>query len=147
MQGTHSVHGLRLAVDGAEVLNEDSSCMYTAAWGRQMNLPGLKAPQHSVRFYWPLDVVSPAAPSAATSPAAAAAAAATAVSSLPSACLPTPQVRRKDFWLLNTVPKLLHSFIPKLCHEADGLILQASGRPFRCMLNVCALRSKLRGDY
>ncbi|KAK4340978.1 hypothetical protein RND71_039479 [Anisodus tanguticus] len=34
------------------------------------------------------------------------------------------RVRRKDFWLLSTVTKLLKGFIPKLSHEADGLIFQ-----------------------
>ncbi|KAF6150743.1 hypothetical protein GIB67_020826 [Kingdonia uniflora] len=34
------------------------------------------------------------------------------------------RVRRKDFWLLSTVTKLLKEFIPKLPHEADGLIFQ-----------------------
>ena len=34
------------------------------------------------------------------------------------------QVRRKDFWMLSTTQKILHKFIPQLCHEADGLILQ-----------------------
>ena len=34
------------------------------------------------------------------------------------------QVRRKDFWMLSTTEKILHKFIPQLCHEADGLILQ-----------------------
>lgn len=34
------------------------------------------------------------------------------------------RVRRKDFWLLSTVNKLLKEFIPRLSHEADGLIFQ-----------------------
>lgn len=34
------------------------------------------------------------------------------------------QVRRKDFWLLSTVNKLLTEFIPRLSHDADGLIFQ-----------------------
>ncbi|KAL0344487.1 UNVERIFIED_CONTAM: capping enzyme, partial [Sesamum radiatum] len=34
------------------------------------------------------------------------------------------EVRRKDFWLLSTVTKLLKGFIPKLSHAADGLIFQ-----------------------
>uniref|UniRef100_A0A803M5P2 Formin-like protein n=1 Tax=Chenopodium quinoa TaxID=63459 RepID=A0A803M5P2_CHEQI len=34
------------------------------------------------------------------------------------------RVRRKDFWLLSTVRKLLNEFIPNLSHEADGLIFQ-----------------------
>ncbi|KAJ1389627.1 Nucleic acid-binding, OB-fold [Sesbania bispinosa] len=34
------------------------------------------------------------------------------------------RVRRKAFWLLSTVTKLLNEFIPKLSHDADGLIFQ-----------------------
>ncbi|KAF5953668.1 hypothetical protein HYC85_006524 [Camellia sinensis] len=34
------------------------------------------------------------------------------------------RVRRKDFWLLSTVNKLLKEFIRRLSHEADGLIFQ-----------------------
>ncbi|KAL5810221.1 hypothetical protein ACOSQ4_026789 [Xanthoceras sorbifolium] len=34
------------------------------------------------------------------------------------------RVRRKDFWLLSTVNKLLTEFIPRLSHDADGLIFQ-----------------------
>jgi mRNA-capping enzyme len=34
------------------------------------------------------------------------------------------RVRRKDFWLLSTVSKVLKEFIPKLSHESDGLIFQ-----------------------
>ncbi|GER25958.1 mRNA capping enzyme family protein [Striga asiatica] len=34
------------------------------------------------------------------------------------------RVRRKDFWLLSTVTKLLKGFIPKLSHDADGLVFQ-----------------------
>ncbi|XP_022966528.1 mRNA-capping enzyme isoform X1 [Cucurbita maxima] len=34
------------------------------------------------------------------------------------------RVRRKDFWLLSTVTKLLKEFIPRLSHDADGLIFQ-----------------------
>lgn len=33
-------------------------------------------------------------------------------------------MRRKDFFPLSTVIKLLKEFIPKLSHEADGLIFQ-----------------------
>lgn len=33
-------------------------------------------------------------------------------------------MRRKDFWLLSTVTKLLKEFIKRLSHEADGLIFQ-----------------------
>ncbi|CAL4994019.1 unnamed protein product [Urochloa decumbens] len=39
-------------------------------------------------------------------------------------------VRRKDFWLLSTVQKLLKEFIPKLCHDADGLIFQGWDDPY-----------------
>ncbi|KAL6519455.1 hypothetical protein OROGR_018775 [Orobanche gracilis] len=34
------------------------------------------------------------------------------------------RVRRKDFWLLSTVTKLLKGFIPNLSHAADGLVFQ-----------------------
>ncbi|XP_020524223.1 mRNA-capping enzyme isoform X2 [Amborella trichopoda] len=34
------------------------------------------------------------------------------------------RVRRKDFWMLSAVIKVLRDFIPKLSHEADGLIFQ-----------------------
>ncbi|CAL5354035.1 unnamed protein product [Camellia sinensis] len=34
------------------------------------------------------------------------------------------RVRRKDFYLLSTVTKLLKEFIPRLSHAADGLIFQ-----------------------
>lgn len=40
------------------------------------------------------------------------------------------QVRRKDFWLLSTVGKLLKEFIPHLSHDADGLVFQV----LRCQL-------------
>ncbi|OMO96009.1 hypothetical protein COLO4_15555 [Corchorus olitorius] len=40
------------------------------------------------------------------------------------------RVRRKDFWLLSTVPKILKEFIPKLSHEADGLIFQGRDDPY-----------------
>ncbi|OWM90230.1 hypothetical protein CDL15_Pgr006551 [Punica granatum] len=40
------------------------------------------------------------------------------------------QVRRKGFWLLPTVDKLLKDFIPKLSHEADGLIFQGWDDPY-----------------
>ena len=36
-------------------------------------------------------------------------------------------MRRKDFYLLSAVTKLLREFIPKLSHEADGLIFQVLG--------------------
>ncbi|XP_077253045.1 uncharacterized protein LOC143892358 isoform X2 [Tasmannia lanceolata] len=40
------------------------------------------------------------------------------------------RVRRKDFWLLSTVTKLLKGFIPRLSHEADGLIFQGWDDPY-----------------
>ncbi|KAK2430126.1 mRNA-capping enzyme [Trifolium repens] len=40
------------------------------------------------------------------------------------------RVRRKDFWLLSTVTKLLNKFIPKLSHDADGLIFQGWDDPY-----------------
>ncbi|KAG5550417.1 hypothetical protein RHGRI_015392 [Rhododendron griersonianum] len=40
------------------------------------------------------------------------------------------RVRRKDFWLLSTVNKLLKEFIPRLSHEADGLIFQGWDDPY-----------------
>uniref|UniRef100_A0A0E0F3R0 mRNA guanylyltransferase n=1 Tax=Oryza meridionalis TaxID=40149 RepID=A0A0E0F3R0_9ORYZ len=39
-------------------------------------------------------------------------------------------VRRKDFWLLSTVTKLLKEFIPSLSHDADGLIFQGWDDPY-----------------
>ncbi|KAL3717058.1 hypothetical protein ACJRO7_008610 [Eucalyptus globulus] len=40
------------------------------------------------------------------------------------------RVRRKDFWLLSTVTRLLKEFIPKLSHDADGLIFQGWDDPY-----------------
>ncbi|GAB4833948.1 hypothetical protein Ancab_032195 [Ancistrocladus abbreviatus] len=40
------------------------------------------------------------------------------------------RVRRKDFWPLSTVTKLLKEFIPRLSHEADGLIFQGWDDPY-----------------
>lgn len=41
------------------------------------------------------------------------------------------KVRRKDFWFLSTVPKLLKEFVPKqLSHDADGLIFQGWDDPY-----------------
>ncbi|XP_027348894.1 mRNA-capping enzyme-like isoform X1 [Abrus precatorius] len=40
------------------------------------------------------------------------------------------RVRRKDFWLLSAVTKLLNEFIPKLSHDADGLIFQGWDDPY-----------------
>ncbi|KAI3883050.1 hypothetical protein MKW92_009630 [Papaver armeniacum] len=41
------------------------------------------------------------------------------------------RVRRKDFWLLSTITKLLEEVIPKqLSHEADGLIFQGWDDPY-----------------
>lgn len=39
-------------------------------------------------------------------------------------------VRRKDFWLLSTVKRVLKEFIPSLCHDADGLIFQGWDDPY-----------------
>ncbi|KAJ1433051.1 Tyrosine specific protein phosphatases domain [Sesbania bispinosa] len=39
-------------------------------------------------------------------------------------------VRRKGFWLLSTVSKLLHNFIPQLSHSADGLVFQGWDDPY-----------------
>lgn len=39
-------------------------------------------------------------------------------------------VRRKDFWLLSTVKRLLKDFIPRLSHESDGLIFQGWDDPY-----------------
>ncbi|KAM7260320.1 hypothetical protein ACFE04_016061 [Oxalis oulophora] len=40
------------------------------------------------------------------------------------------RVRRKNFWLLSTVDKLLKNFIRDLSHEADGLIFQGWEDPY-----------------
>jgi mRNA-capping enzyme len=40
------------------------------------------------------------------------------------------RVRRKDFWLLSTVNKTLKEFIPRLSHEAEGLIFQGWDAPY-----------------
>lgn len=40
------------------------------------------------------------------------------------------RVRRKDFWMLSAVGKVLNDFIPKLSHEADGLIFQGWDDPY-----------------
>ncbi|CAK7333549.1 unnamed protein product [Dovyalis caffra] len=40
------------------------------------------------------------------------------------------RVRRKDFWLLSTVTKVLKEFIPRLSHDADGLIFQGWDDPY-----------------
>nr|GEW53415.1 mRNA-capping enzyme-like [Tanacetum cinerariifolium] len=40
------------------------------------------------------------------------------------------RVRRKDFWLLSTVNKLLKEFIPRLSHDADGLVFQGWDDPY-----------------
>ncbi|KAK4281148.1 hypothetical protein QN277_012673 [Acacia crassicarpa] len=39
-------------------------------------------------------------------------------------------VRRKGFWLLSTVSKLLHKFIPQLSHPSDGLVFQGWDDPY-----------------
>lgn len=51
-------------------------------------------------------------------------------------------MRRKDFWPLSKADKLLNEFIPNLCHEADGLILQAYEVRQGCRLHdahTCAI--------
>ncbi|KAK4798901.1 hypothetical protein SAY86_024266 [Trapa natans] len=40
------------------------------------------------------------------------------------------RVRRKDFWLLSAVTKVLKEFIPRLSHDADGLIFQGWDDPY-----------------
>ncbi|XWS55565.1 hypothetical protein CRYUN_Cryun09bG0011100 [Craigia yunnanensis] len=40
------------------------------------------------------------------------------------------RVQRKDFWLLSTVNEVLKEFIPKLSHDADGLIFQGWDDPY-----------------
>nr|XP_048319857.1 mRNA-capping enzyme isoform X2 [Ziziphus jujuba var. spinosa] len=40
------------------------------------------------------------------------------------------RVRRKNFWYLPTVSKILKDFIPKLSHDADGLIFQGWDDPY-----------------
>lgn len=40
------------------------------------------------------------------------------------------RVRRKAFWLLSTVTRQLKEFIPKLSHDADGLIFQGWDDPY-----------------
>ncbi|KAH9302911.1 hypothetical protein KI387_014494 [Taxus chinensis] len=40
------------------------------------------------------------------------------------------RVRRKNFWMLSAVGKLLRDFIPTLSHEADGLIFQGWDDPY-----------------
>ncbi|KAI5065958.1 hypothetical protein GOP47_0018582 [Adiantum capillus-veneris] len=51
-------------------------------------------------------------------------------------------VRRKDFWLLSTTEKLLHSFIKRLSHEADGLIFQGWDDPYLARTNESLLKWK-----
>ncbi|KAJ3688981.1 hypothetical protein LUZ61_018145 [Rhynchospora tenuis] len=51
-------------------------------------------------------------------------------------------VRRKDFWLLSTVTKLLKEFIPRLSHEADGLIFQGWDDPYVCRTHEGLLKWK-----
>ena len=47
-------------------------------------------------------------------------------------------VRRKEFWPLAESGKVLDSLIPKLCHEADGLILQVCILSCRCHCCCCS---------
>ncbi|OAY80771.1 mRNA-capping enzyme [Ananas comosus] len=51
-------------------------------------------------------------------------------------------VRRKDFWLLSTVVKLLQEFIPRLSHAADGLIFQGWDDPYVCRTHEGLLKWK-----
>ena len=46
-------------------------------------------------------------------------------------------VRRKEFWPLAESGKVLDSLIPKLCHEADGLILQVCVVLCHCCCCCC----------
>jgi len=40
-------------------------------------------------------------------------------------------IRRKDFWQLQTTPKLLRDIIPTMSHESDGLIFQSWTDPYK----------------
>ncbi|XP_054821835.1 uncharacterized protein LOC129320405 isoform X3 [Prosopis cineraria] len=40
------------------------------------------------------------------------------------------EMRRKGFWLLSTVSKLLNKFIPQLSHPSDGLVFQGWDDPY-----------------
>ncbi|KAJ4762245.1 mRNA-capping enzyme [Rhynchospora pubera] len=51
-------------------------------------------------------------------------------------------VRRKDFWSLSTVTKLLKELIPQLSHEADGLIFQGCDDPYVCRTHEGLLKWK-----
>lgn len=48
-------------------------------------------------------------------------------------------VRRKDFWPLDKARSLLDKFIPQLCHESDGLILQVRGSGGVCNVRCYGL--------
>ncbi|KAJ3671732.1 hypothetical protein LUZ60_007811 [Juncus effusus] len=52
------------------------------------------------------------------------------------------RVRRKGFWLLSTVEKLLSNFIPSLSHESDGLIFQGWDDPYVCRTHEGLLKWK-----
>ncbi|KAJ3680974.1 hypothetical protein LUZ60_015463 [Juncus effusus] len=52
------------------------------------------------------------------------------------------RVRRKGFWLLSTVEKLLGGFIPSLSHESDGLIFQGWDDPYVCRTHEGLLKWK-----
>lgn len=52
------------------------------------------------------------------------------------------RVRRKDFWLLSTVTKLLNEFIEGLSHKADGLIFQGWDDPYVPRTHECLLKWK-----
>ncbi|KIY91338.1 hypothetical protein MNEG_16626 [Monoraphidium neglectum] len=53
--------------------------------------------------------------------------------------------RRKDFYQLHRGEKLLRVFIPKLCHESDGLILQPHDDPY--LPRTCDDLLKWKFDY
>ncbi|GBF98986.1 mRNA-capping enzyme [Raphidocelis subcapitata] len=53
--------------------------------------------------------------------------------------------RRKDFYQLHRGEKLLREFIPRLCHESDGLILQPHDDPY--LPRTCDDLLKWKFDY
>ncbi|OIV89605.1 hypothetical protein TanjilG_15800 [Lupinus angustifolius] len=56
------------------------------------------------------------------------------------------RVRRKDFWLLSTVNKLLKEFIKRLSHEADGLIFQVDGDRQLLYINERGKKKLMEGN-
>ncbi len=42
-------------------------------------------------------------------------------------------VRRKEFFPLHQAQAFLDKFIPKLCHESDGLILQPADDTYKAL--------------